>query len=215
MKSINRFITVFLMLSCNLLLGDTCSIIEQGFDATAKATILDLHNKARQKVANGQQSGQPTASNMKELLWDDELALAAQDWAVRCIHDHPPLEQKNTKKYKQYGQNYYGGFGSDIIKHVGVAVKMWYDEVKDLNPNTVSSYDGNFRLYGHYTTIVWGDTSVMGCGYTKEASTDRVNIFCNYAPANYFVGKPIYRVGPTASKCRKGESTSYPGLCKK
>uniref|UniRef100_A0A646QC11 Cysteine-rich venom protein n=1 Tax=Hemiscolopendra marginata TaxID=943146 RepID=A0A646QC11_9MYRI len=213
MKSNTWFITVFLLLSCNLLLGDTCKIIEKGFDATAKATILDLHNKARQKVANGLESRQPTASNMKELKWNDELALAAQDWAEGCNDNHPPDNRRHTTTFKNYGQNYYGGFGSDIIKHVGVAVKMWYDEVRDLNPNTVSSYDGNFRLYGHYTTMIWGETAFIGCGYVKEATGDRVNIFCNYAPTDYFVGTPIYKVGTTASKCKNGKSTRYNGLC--
>uniref|UniRef100_A0A646QD03 Cysteine-rich venom protein n=1 Tax=Hemiscolopendra marginata TaxID=943146 RepID=A0A646QD03_9MYRI len=215
MKNINWLLAVFLLLSCNSLLGDTCTVIETYIDDLTKAKILELHNKARAKVANGQQSGQPTASNMKELQWSNELAVAAQTWVEACNRNHPSQAERKTKKYSLYGQNYYWGFGSDsLIKHVGVAVKMWYDEVKFLNPNVVSSYDGNYKLHGHYTAMIWGETEVMGCGYAKEAADNRVNLFCNYAPAEYFVGRAIYKTGPTASKCSNGQSTSYPGLCK-
>nr|P0C8D4.2 RecName: Full=Scolopendra 20528.11 Da toxin; AltName: Full=Cysteine-rich venom protein; Short=CRVP [Scolopendra angulata] len=30
-----------------------CQVVERGLDAKAKAAMLDAHNKARQKVANG------------------------------------------------------------------------------------------------------------------------------------------------------------------
>ena len=36
--------------------------------------LLDKHNELRAKVANGLQDGQPSATNMKKLKWDTELA---------------------------------------------------------------------------------------------------------------------------------------------
>uniref|UniRef100_A0A646QCK6 Cysteine-rich venom protein n=1 Tax=Hemiscolopendra marginata TaxID=943146 RepID=A0A646QCK6_9MYRI len=215
MKSINWFITVILLLPCNIRRGETCEVSESGFDGKTKTLILDLHNKARQKVANGQQIGQPSGGNIKELHWNEELAVAAQSWAETCADDHPPMEQKMTKSFQYYGQNYYGGFTSEHpSKHVELAMKMWFDEVKFLNPRTVSSYDGNSAVYGHYITIVWGETDSVGCGYVRWATDQSIHIFCDYGPSNYYVGSPIYKVGPPASKCKNGASTSYSGLCK-
>ena len=43
--------------------------------------IVDKHNQLRALVANGDQLGQPSATNMKKLKWDSELARIAQ----RCV----------------------------------------------------------------------------------------------------------------------------------
>ena len=47
-----------------------------------KAQIVALHNEFRELVANGNQMGSngtlPSASNMIELKWNDDLAAAAQ-----------------------------------------------------------------------------------------------------------------------------------------
>ena len=45
---------------------------------------------SRQMIALGQVKGQPAATNMKEMVWDEELAVIAQRWADQCMpgHDH-------------------------------------------------------------------------------------------------------------------------------
>ena len=55
-----------------------------------KQSILQEHNRARQMLALGKVSGQPAAMNMREMVWDDELARIAQRWADQCMpgHDH-------------------------------------------------------------------------------------------------------------------------------
>jgi len=51
--------------------------------------MLDKHNALRRKVARGEQSGQPAAANMRQLVWNDELAAIAQRWADQCMDDCP------------------------------------------------------------------------------------------------------------------------------
>ena len=55
-----------------------------------KQTILQEHNRARQMLALGKVAGQPAAMNMREMVWDEELARIAQRWADQCMpgHDH-------------------------------------------------------------------------------------------------------------------------------
>ena len=53
-----------------------------------KQRIVDAHNKVRQMIALGKIPGQPAATNMKEMIWDSELAVIAQRWADQCQFDH-------------------------------------------------------------------------------------------------------------------------------
>ena len=46
------------------------------------------HNLARQRLALGQVAGQPAARNMREMVWDEELASIAQRWADQCTPQH-------------------------------------------------------------------------------------------------------------------------------
>ncbi|KOX67313.1 Venom allergen 5 [Melipona quadrifasciata] len=80
---IDRYIDTKFERKRDLLVGSTELSCEE------KQTILDEHNRLRQLVALGQVSGQPSAANMREMIWDDELATMAQKWTNRCaeIHD--------------------------------------------------------------------------------------------------------------------------------
>lgn len=61
-----------------------------GISAEEKQTILLVHNKLRQQVANGRIPNQPAATNMQEITWDDKLAESAQNWADNCQFRHDP-----------------------------------------------------------------------------------------------------------------------------
>lgn len=61
-----------------------------GLSEDEKYDILREHNMLRQQVAMGQISGQPGATNMQEMEWDENLARRAQQWASQCIYEHDP-----------------------------------------------------------------------------------------------------------------------------
>lgn len=65
-------------------------IAATGITAAQKAEILEAHNRLRSQVAQGQVPGQPSAQNMREMVWDDELAAKAQQWANQCTFEHDP-----------------------------------------------------------------------------------------------------------------------------
>uniref|UniRef100_A0A4D5R9Y0 Cysteine-rich venom protein n=1 Tax=Scolopendra viridis TaxID=118503 RepID=A0A4D5R9Y0_SCOVI len=187
-----------------------CRMLERGLDAKMKAKLVDLHNKARQKVANGQQSGQPSASNMKELHWDDEIAANAQRAAEKCVFQHTPSEQTVTRKYQAVGENIYMGSYPNPLDS---AVEMWFSEVKDVTPSLVQKFDFyGPAVIGHYTQLVWAKTEAVGCGYIKSADGQSY-VFCQYAPAGNYQDEPVYEQGPPASACKSGKSSRYPGLC--
>lgn len=61
-----------------------------GITDNQKYEILEAHNRLRSSVAQGQVAGQPSAQNMREMVWDDELAAKAQQWANQCTFQHDP-----------------------------------------------------------------------------------------------------------------------------
>lgn len=61
-----------------------------GITESEKYEILEAHNRLRSQVAQGQVPGQPSAQNMREMHWDEELAQRAQQWANQCYFEHDP-----------------------------------------------------------------------------------------------------------------------------
>uniref|UniRef100_A0A646QDH2 Cysteine-rich venom protein n=1 Tax=Hemiscolopendra marginata TaxID=943146 RepID=A0A646QDH2_9MYRI len=191
--------------------GWGCATSERGLDEQTKKLILDLHNKARQKVATGQQSGQPSASNMKELHWDDEIAANAQRVAEKCVFKHTPKGERKTSKYQYLGENIYIGSYPDPIPR---SVSAWYGEVKDVNPAIVKSFaSSGGPMIGHYTQMVWAETEALGCGYVKKADDGQALVFCQYGTGGNILSQPMYKQGSPASECKNGKSSKYQGLC--
>lgn len=65
-------------------------ISASGITAEERSIILQEHNRLRQIVATGRYPGQPGAENMREIVWDEELAARAQKWADNCQFRHDP-----------------------------------------------------------------------------------------------------------------------------
>ena len=156
-------------------IGSTCNhqVINNEMTEAMKQEILDKHNELRAKVANGQEAGQPSATNMKKLIWDDELASNAQLWADQCPDGHDSNRQ--TIKYSGYiGQNMADSWSSrnNMYWGLGKKVQNWYDEVKDWSAANVGAFSqaGATGITGHYTQVVWAETQYVGCGviYYKD-----------------------------------------------
>ena len=89
--------------------SDACAAktVERDLTEAAKQGLVDKHNELRRKVARGEETSgpQPAASNMRKLVWNDELAVIAQRWADQCIFDHDTARQKADGTW--VGQNLY------------------------------------------------------------------------------------------------------------
>lgn len=50
---------------------------------------------------------------------------------------------------------------------------------------------------GHYSQLVWADTTKIGCGlmkYTESNGSEKQLFICNYGPTGNWQGKAIYEV---------------------
>ncbi len=121
------------------------------------------------------------------LTWSPRLAAVAQAWAEhlrdhRCGFDH---------SQSPYGENLAGGTAGSLDA-AGI-VGMWADEE--------SAYDfarGGFSgQTGHFTQVVWRETTEVGCG---SVTCNGMDLWvCNYAPPGNVDGG--YRANVSPPRC--------------
>jgi pathogenesis-related protein 1 len=130
--------------------------------------MLEAHNVIRARV------GAPL------LVWSDDLAEVAQDWANHLIATGGLSHSPNNI----YGENIYTISGGMATPHD--VVDLWANEARgyDIRSNSCSG------VCGHYTQIVWGKTRVVGCAV---ADAPRREIWvCNYDPPGNVIGYRPY-----------------------
>ncbi|TDG48396.1 hypothetical protein AWZ03_005141 [Drosophila navojoa] len=200
------------LISCGAAFACHGKLIASGITAEEKSIILQEHNRLRQLVATGRYPGQPGAENMREIVWDDELAARAQQWADNCQFRHDP--HRTINRFTM-GQNLAviwstapldpddGDFPSRI--------QNWFNEVQKY-----SFGDAWSPKTGHYSQLVWGETSLVGCGFSEYKDTIKYNklYVCNYGPGGNVVGYNPYEVGkPSCATYGMKPSSRYQGLC--
>ncbi|XP_046743306.1 venom allergen 5-like [Diprion similis] len=184
---------------------------------TEKKIIVDEHNRLRSAIAMGTVSGQPAASNMMEMVWDDELAYLAQRWANLCNEYH---DSDRTVGRFTIGQNLALSWttrnpssSSDAAPNFVHQINNWFNEVQRYNPNSINSGTG------HYTQVIWSNTYAVGCGYSYYWDPRRgytKNYVCNYGPSGNVLGYQPYRTGrPSCANYGMNWSRLYSGLCSK
>ncbi|KAJ9601118.1 hypothetical protein L9F63_000697, partial [Diploptera punctata] len=185
-----------------------------GLTCQDRQAIIDAHNQARQSVAQGKVSGQPGASKMLEMAWDEQLAQVAQRWADKCILAHD--KSRHVARFP-VGQNIAATWTTrkKVSPEPDFATQVtgWFNEVRSF-----AFYSTGFtKGTGHYSQLVWGDTYLVGCGYTHYYDPSRGNTklyVCNYGPAGNVLGARPYQVGsPSCASQGFAASTRYPGLC--
>ncbi|XP_063606364.1 uncharacterized protein LOC134781210 [Penaeus indicus] len=206
-----------------------CNAHRTGVSEAEKQEILEAHNTLRAKVARGEEIAgdagpQPTGADIRELVWNDELAQVAQAWAEQCKGGHDGYAKRRicSRNYA-VGQNVFRKWGQNPESVWAEAIQSWYKEVANM-PNTyVDKFSGSppsGKMIGHYTQLVWGATNEIGCGAVEFSSIKSSHTYseskiyvCNYGRNGNSINSPVYTRGPTASQCSVGTSTRYPGLC--
>ena len=133
--------------------------------------ILNAHNNYRAEVG------------VPPLQWSENLAASAQQWAKQ-------LAQTGTFEHSQAGENL--AQGTTNAFSVTQLVDTWGGEKQYFRngtfPNVSSS--GNWGDVGHYTQIVWRNTTEVGCGLASGNGNDV--LVCHYNPAGNFNGQPVF-----------------------
>ena len=151
------------------------------FDMTE---MVAAHNQWRAKV------GTPPLS------YSSELAASSQRWADH-LKTQNQCRMQHSKPYGKYGENLYWASAirwSDGKRQVQQfspqkVVDAWGNEVKDYDYARNTCTSG--KMCGHYTQVVWKNTSRVGCAVAVcEDSSEQVWV-CQYqAPGNWVGEKP-------------------------
>jgi pathogenesis-related protein 1 len=157
------------------IIPDTTSI---GSDLTVQEVeaLLQAHNKARAEVG------------VSPLRWSKELAIYAQAWAAHLASAECRLEHRpRSGTWKQvYGENLF--MGTAGYYDVADAVKAWEGE-KTYYSGEPLNYS-NWKDSGHYTQVVWKDTTHVGCA--KAECKGNMLVVCNYDPPGNVLGQKPY-----------------------
>eukprot|EP00775_Hariotina_reticulata_P009864 gene9864-10022_t len=103
------------------------------------------------------------------LAWDDSLASSAATWAAGCPNGH--------SGYSGVGENMAWGYST-----LTDAVDAWYNEVKQYD----FSRPGWNTATGHFTALVWTDTTKLGCAVNRDCSWP--TYVCQYKSPGNVIG---------------------------
>ncbi|CAL4059492.1 unnamed protein product, partial [Meganyctiphanes norvegica] len=200
----------------------SCKIKQRGVTWKEKFEILEKHNSFRAKVARGEElrgylGPQPSASNMRQLVWNNQLAEVAQAWANQCPHGHDCYNCRKICSHNYpIGQNIYFHWGHSKSSGWAQAIEDWYSEVVNMNKSLVDAFAPQGRTIARYTQVVWSETREIGCGavyYSVDYFPESKIYVCNYGPAGNLLGRYVYKRGPAATHCPYGSSRTFPELC--
>lgn len=133
--------------------------------------ITAYHNKVRADVGVG------------PMKWSAALAAYAQEWADHLAATTCRMAHRTERKY---GENLYQGTAG---YYTAVdAAKDWESEKKDYRGGVLT--ESNRHPAGHYTQMVWRDTTAVGCGEAICKKT--LIVACNYDPPGNYIGRRPY-----------------------
>jgi pathogenesis-related protein 1 len=143
-----------------------------GMTAQEVKDVLDAHTQARAAVGVG------------PLKWSNDVAKVAQDWADH-LAETGQLEHRQPRKY---GENV--AFNSTLV----AGIDAWAAEKSRFAPGTLID-NANYLSFGHYTQMVWRDSTEIGVGKAVIKTGPYKGILAivgNYNPGGNVIGQAPY-----------------------
>lgn len=114
--------------------------------------------------------------------WNTTLAKFSQEYAESKLKKDCKMVHSDSP----YGENLMYGSGAISWKKT---VDTWSDEKKSYHYGANTCDPG--KMCGHYTAVVWKDTTSVGCGRVLCDDQKETMIMCSYwPPGNYENQKP-------------------------
>jgi len=129
-----------------------------------------------------------TPLGVSKLNWSEDLAVSALKWAKELAR-MKKLQHSSGRVH--IGENIaYTPSDSDSL---AVLMEMWIDEKRYYThkPYPDCSNSGDSGDVGHYTQMIWADTTEVGCGLATS-SADKDYLVCQYKTSGNRNGKYAY-----------------------
>lgn len=138
--------------------------------------LLALHNRERAAVGAA------------PLVWDQRLAQAAASYGS-SLAALGRLEHSTPASRPGQGENLWMGTAGAFS--IEAMAGSWSGERSLFRPGIFPDIarNGNWAEVGHYTQMIWPDTTALGCALHKERRTDY--LICRYSPAGNVRGQKI------------------------
>jgi hypothetical protein len=138
------------------------------------ARLLAAHNRERATVG------------VEPLRWSADLAASARIWANH-LADTGAFEHAPEARLNPEGENLWAGskgyFSAEAMVNAWLREKRFYKP--GVFPN--NSVTGRVSDVGHYTQVIWRDTSQVGCAIARGAREDI--LVCRYSQAGNYMGE--------------------------
>lgn len=171
MERFIRSFTAGLLLAAAPFAGFAESVTGSRISVSDANAVLEHHNAERAEV------------DVPPLAWSPELAGYAQNWADSLKADGCTLRHRSKTPY---GENLYMGTAGHYQPVDGS--KSWAEEKRHYPGGPLSP--ANWYPSGHYTQMVWRDTTKVGCG--QSLCNGMLILVCNYQPAGNIMGRRPY-----------------------
>lgn len=157
-------------------------------------TFLNSHNNYRNNV-------NPPAKSMPQLVWSDDLATSASQWASQCIWNHSRAPNVGENMYLTSSRT--PNISTFDTSH---AVNSWGGEKPFYDYNSNSCVNG--IKCRHYTQIIWANSTNIGCAVQdcpkihlangeefkwSNGSTGGTIVTCQYSPQGNYIGQKPYQ----------------------
>ncbi len=142
------------------------------------AGITAEHNRLRAQENAG----------LPDLKWDAKVAAYSKSKMEYLAKNGCTLDHGAGPNNPGYGENLFMGGGTSWTG--ADAVNGWYEEKSDYSLSDNSC--GGGKVCGHYTQVVWKNSTGLGCYRAVCPNDEGVIIGCNYNPPGNYVGEKPY-----------------------
>ena len=180
-------------------------------DATSQNIILDIHNRERAAVG------------VPPVTWSDSLATGAQAWAdyIVSLNLRWDLCGQDSSQcpFHVSAQQNPNGNGENIAwssdPSVALLAESWVKEKSNYVPGSPiePSFGLPDRVYGHYTAMVWSNTTQIGCGIAQQTINAHIwsILVCRYSPGGNWIGVVPYVQGAATAPATNATTTAAVG----